>query len=333
MLLFICSLFFFDSCTKSVDIDTVQVTQLAVWNKAPHNAFTDLIKFNNAYYCVFREGKNHLSYDGKLRIVRSMDGKKWDSFTLLALPAEDLRDPHFFIDNNNQLSVSSNARIQGKDDEAVCFKLKNNGFVQTDKVNVDNDYWLWGFTKRRDKLYTIGYNTKQICYSRVNSAKPKLMMFENTDTACINYGRIQPEQWLSKDFKCPSEASLVFTTDSTLIVIVRDENTQGKSHLGISKYPFTTWDWKLFPYHLRGPKLALLPDGKIFLCAASMVAFNTTYYAILNPDDFSIEKIKAFPSGGDTGYPGVIIEGSSALVSYYSSHEGNARVYIQRINY
>ncbi len=26
-----------------------------IWAKAPHSAFTDLIRFNNAWYCTFRE--------------------------------------------------------------------------------------------------------------------------------------------------------------------------------------------------------------------------------------------------------------------------------------
>jgi hypothetical protein len=64
-----------------------------------------------------------------------------------------------------------------------------------------------------------------------------------------------------------------------------------------------------------------------------MENYDITYYAIINPSDFSVEKIRAFPSGGDSGYPGVIIEGATALISYYSSHEGNARIYMYRLNY
>lgn len=35
-----------------------------IWDKAPHNAFTDLIRFKDRWYCVFREGKGHVSRDG-----------------------------------------------------------------------------------------------------------------------------------------------------------------------------------------------------------------------------------------------------------------------------
>jgi hypothetical protein len=328
---FILSIVCFQSCEKSgVDIDIVSVTQLAVWNEARHNAFTDLIRFDDNYYCVFREAHSHNSYDGKLKVVRSIDGEKWDSFSLLSLPGKDLRDPHFFIDNNNLLSVATNARDKNDIEENVVYKLHNSGFIQ---INVDNDYRLWGFSKFRDTLYSIGYNTKQACFSRFNSQKSKIALFENRDSACTSFGTVAVDNWITNNFECPSESSIVFTPDSTLITIVRDEFDQGESHIGISKFPFKKWDWKQFPYFVRGPKLALLPDGRFFLCAASMIDFDKTYYAIINPNDFSLEKIKVFPSAGDTGYPGVIIEGNTALVSYYSSHEGNSRVYIQRINY
>ena len=28
-----------------------------VWDRAPHNAFTDLVRFDNTWFCVFRQGK------------------------------------------------------------------------------------------------------------------------------------------------------------------------------------------------------------------------------------------------------------------------------------
>ena len=45
-----------------------------IWDKAQHNAFTDLLRFKDHWYCVFREGSAHVSPDGALRILRSADG-------------------------------------------------------------------------------------------------------------------------------------------------------------------------------------------------------------------------------------------------------------------
>ena len=40
-----------------------------IWDKAPHNAFTDLIRFKDHWYCAFREGSAHRSNDGKKRAM------------------------------------------------------------------------------------------------------------------------------------------------------------------------------------------------------------------------------------------------------------------------
>lgn len=48
-----------------------------IWDRVPHNAFTDLIRHENLWYCAFREGENHVSDDGKFRVIRSADGETW----------------------------------------------------------------------------------------------------------------------------------------------------------------------------------------------------------------------------------------------------------------
>ena len=37
------------------------------------------------------------------------------------------------------------------------------------------------------------------------------------------------------------------------------------------------------------------------------------------------------PSGGDTSYPGLVWHDGKVWVSYYSSHEGKAGVYLARV--
>src|SRR5436189_4400788 len=50
-----------------------------IWERAPHNAFTDLARFKGKWFCVFREGAAHVSPDGALRVITSKDGKDWVS--------------------------------------------------------------------------------------------------------------------------------------------------------------------------------------------------------------------------------------------------------------
>lgn len=334
VLLFINCLLF--SCTKktttSTDIDSIK--ELSVWGEAPFSAFTDLFYYNSEYYCAFREGKSHTSYDGKIRIVKSGDGNAWYKFDLITEEKKDLRDPHFYVDNNGMLCIGMNGRSKDGTREGVIFKLKNGHFSEINKMDADNDYYLWSFSKFKDSVYSIGYNVNQPCYNANFNTKIKLSLFNNTDPQCIKFKNISTGNWITDSFICPSEASTVFTNDSTLITIVRDQDILGYSHIGVSKYPFKEFTWKKFPYYIRGPKLALLPDGRLFLAGASLIDLYKTYYVILDPKhDFAVQTIKVFPSYGDSGYPGVIVEDNSVLVSYYSSHEGRTKVYIVRLNY
>ncbi|WP_223293031.1 MULTISPECIES: hypothetical protein [Shewanella] len=71
-----------------------------IWDKAPHNAFTDLARFNGELYLVFREGCEHVSAEGHLRLLRSNnEGKSWHSAGLFKLAGRDLRDGKLAVFN------------------------------------------------------------------------------------------------------------------------------------------------------------------------------------------------------------------------------------------
>ena len=73
--------------------DSIELVETRkIWDQAPHNAFTDLVRFRDEWFCVFREGKGHVSPDGSLRVITSRDGKAWESAALIQSPTSDLRD-------------------------------------------------------------------------------------------------------------------------------------------------------------------------------------------------------------------------------------------------
>ncbi|MFD0786174.1 exo-alpha-sialidase, partial [Micromonospora azadirachtae] len=64
-----------------------------IGDRAPHNAFTDLARHRDRWFCVFREGGTHVSADGTIRVLVSPDARHWASAALLARDGTDLRDP------------------------------------------------------------------------------------------------------------------------------------------------------------------------------------------------------------------------------------------------
>src|SRR5436190_23925024 len=77
-----------------------------IWDQAPHNAFTDLIRFKDRWLCVFREGKTHVSPEGALRVLGSSDGATWTSEALVTLAGADLRDAKITITPDGRLMLT-----------------------------------------------------------------------------------------------------------------------------------------------------------------------------------------------------------------------------------
>src|SRR5579863_6317118 len=90
-------------CQRSTAAEPELVEVRKIWDRAPHNAFTDLLRFQDRWFCVFREGAAHVSPDGALRVLASSDGEKWQSVALVASPTSDLRDAKISMTPDGQL--------------------------------------------------------------------------------------------------------------------------------------------------------------------------------------------------------------------------------------
>jgi hypothetical protein len=86
-----------------------------IWDAAPHNAFTDLIRFQGQWFCAFREGEKHVSPDGSIRVITSKDGKAWTSAARVSLPELDLRDPKLTVTPRGELMLTTAAADRPKE--------------------------------------------------------------------------------------------------------------------------------------------------------------------------------------------------------------------------
>src|SRR6266540_1752810 len=82
-----------------------------IWDQGKHNAFTDLIRWRDQWYCVFREADAHVGGDGKLRLLESADGKNWNPVALVEEDGIDLRDPHLSITPDDRLMIVAGGSV------------------------------------------------------------------------------------------------------------------------------------------------------------------------------------------------------------------------------
>ena len=64
-----------------------------IWDRSPHNAFTDLIRFRDRWWCTFREAECHGASSGRIRIRAAV----------VAEAGIDLRDPKLRIMPDGEL--------------------------------------------------------------------------------------------------------------------------------------------------------------------------------------------------------------------------------------
>ena len=81
---------------------------------------------------------------------------------------------------------------------------------------------------------------------------------------------------------------------------------------------------------IGGQAICFLPDGSLAMGTRHYVPKASTVAGTLSLDGVFTEKVK-LPSGGDTSYPGLVSEGDTLWMSYYSQHEGKAAIYLARI--
>ena len=292
-----------------------------IWDQAPHNAFTDLIRFQDRWYCVFREGKGHVSPDGSLRVITSADGKDWQSAALISSPTSDLRDAKITITPDGKLMLAGaeaiNKPTTHRHQSLVWFS--DDGRTWNEKHEVGSrDNWLWRITWHKGKAYGFGYGTKN---------NRGLTLF------CSDDGKtFQPLiEKVDVEGTYPNETSMLFLADDTCLCLLRQDGKPNSGYLGTSRPPYTRWTWKQLDRQIGGPHMIRLPDGRLLAAVRLYDKPVRTSLCWLDADKGTLSEALRLPSGGDTSYAGLVWHDGLLWVSYYSSHEGKTAIYLAKV--
>jgi hypothetical protein len=102
--------------------------------------------------------------------------------------------------------------------------------------------------------------------------------------------------------------------------------------LGASESPYTQWQWHDLKIYFGGPNFIQIPSGQ-WIAAGRILRDDgpKTELALLNVEKKTLQPILQLPSGGDTSYPGLVWHDDHLWISYYSSHEGKAKIYLAKV--
>ncbi len=290
-----------------------------IWDQAPHNAFTDLVRFKDRWFCVFREGKAHVSPDGALRVLTSVDGEKWESAALITSTNSDLRDAKITVTPDGQLMLSGAEALHDKSKhthQSLAWFSKD-GVKWSEKQEIgDPDFWLWRVTWHKGTAYGIGYGCGKDKSVRLYSSKDG-RKFETLVERLYDVGY-------------PNETSLVFEGDVCYCLLRRD-GKPSNALLGVSQAPYTKWEWKDLSQRIGGPHMLRLPDGRFVAAVRLLDGGARTSLAWIDPQKGTLTEFLKLPSGGDTSYAGLVWHNDLLWVSYYSRHEGKANIYLAKV--
>lgn len=291
-----------------------------IWDQSPHNAFTDLVRYKNEWFCVFREGKAHVSPDGALRVLRSRDGEAWTSAALITSTNGDLRDAKITITPKGELMLSGAVALPqpstSKHRSLSWFSADGMTWSQPSIIG-DTNQWLWRTTWHRGTAYSVGYDTVGEKFVRLYTSRDG-RAFETLVPRLFDDGY-------------PNETSIVFQPDNTALCLLRRDGNPGTGKLGISKPPYTQWEWRDLGVKIGGPHVLRLPDGRHVAAVRLYDGKVRTSLVWLDPETAKLIEFLPLPSGGDNSYAGLVLEGGLLWVSYYSSHEGKTSIYLAKV--
>ena len=290
-----------------------------IFSDGRHNAFTSIAACGEALFIAFRSASAHLAQDGRITVIKSLDGGKvWAPCAEIILDNWDLRDPGviFFAETlhlfcfgrkSNALEVTASFHCQLKEDGTFSAPETVNGLPV-----------IWDVDSFDGKLYCSAYYSDENKVSHVT-----------LHTSCdgVNWE-------LLRELPFPgNEASIDFDPDGTMWLLVRDTHNcrcygGGSIPVLCRLAPPYTGNFNSFPLALRlqGPMLKRVNGASIIAgrrwdgWERNRRNLRTDLFLIADGQD--VRFVATLPSGGDTSYASCLERpGKRLLLSYYSSHE------------
>lgn len=301
-----------------------------------HNAFTDLIRWNDAYYLCFRHAATHMSMDGEIRIMRSTDLKKWEACATLDTVCDD-RDPHFVSDGKKlycyfgvwDLVHMPNHALPDRSSVQSYFASTEDGGNWSKIQGVyEPKWWLWRVRYHDGYLYSAAYTAVR---PKPDSRETRLVRsrdgleWETVSVATTAHGA--------------GEADLYFPAEGGVHLLSRTGDAPGNAFWFRADKEMKTWTETDTGVLVHSP--AFCPWRGQFFVAGRGKNDKESVTRVWRTKGDTLEEVITLPSKGDTSYPGLLPDESAPdqtalFISWYSQHEsagdkGHASIYVGRI--
>ncbi len=290
-----------------------------IWDLGTHNAFTDLLHFDDRWWCTFREAEDHGPSIGTVRVICSEDGANWQSAAVLEEQEVDLRDPKLSVTPDGRLMLVMGGCIYGSGEfgtrsPRIAFSQDGISWTAPEKVLAE-DHWLWRVTWHEGVAYSV---------SKLGEGANPRRGFLYSSTDGLDWRWIS-EFFLPDDTWAASETTVHIMPDETMVALVRPD------WIGTSRPPYIDWQWTQIGEKMGGPNFVRWSDGRLWAGARGRHPQGGAAMVLSRMTPTSYEPVLWLPSGGDCSYPGMVEHEGVLWLSYYSSHEGKTIIYMAQI--
>ncbi len=305
----------------------VQLTNIRrIPHNGEHNAFTDLVRFNDTYYLTFRSCPDgHMVHPtSSIIVLASNDLQSWQQVHRFSVPLRDTRDPHFLVFKHRLFVYTgtwySGATTLPLDDYDLNKHLgyavvSDDGQSWSDPILLEGTYahYIWRASSFDGTAYLCGRRKKDFEEGPRGEGRIVQSAMLESDDGLI---------WRTRTLFQPDrgdETAFLFEPEGSIVAIGRS----GSDHAQLlrSDPPYAQWQRLDLDRYIGGPLLAKW--GHRYVVGGRKFTENrgpkTAMYWLIGNE---LHEFAELPSGGDNSYPGFIaLNDRRAVMSWYSSHE------------
>ena len=298
-----------ESVSRGVKIDWVK----KIYSDEQWNGWPDLAYWKDVYYICFANGASHGSRDHRIMLTTSRDLERWSPpREVLGPPGNHLES--FFLATPENLFIHASCQ-DGKRTYTNSIRSMDGQTWEGRKQAHDDGFIFWGQSEYRGKFYVAAHvdakSTDYLLASAEGETWEQISLISDNDV---------------------TETALCFLDSGELMSISR-RAPRDFALLCLAKPPYTRWHSLKTNAVVEGPALKKIADRIIVSGRCSeLVAHESIarWYqesrrtGVFFYEDGKLERQCLLPSGGDTGYPGILPMGkNNALIVYYSEHQTN----------
>jgi hypothetical protein len=313
------------SLAEGGDLPEVRVSNVRrAFHNGEHNAFTDLVRFQDRYYLTFRScpDGHGVHPTSSIVVLASPDLAAWEQAHRFRVPKRDTRDPHFLV-FREKLFVYTGTWYCGDRTPASRDLNRHLGYAvwSPDGREWNGPVLLEGTYGHYVWRASAFGGTAFLCARRKAgfAAGPKgepnaveSLMLESDD------GLIWRKRAVFQPVK-GDETAFLFERDGRVIAVGR--RGRSNAYWAVSRPPYTDWKRTDLDRYIGGPLLArwggrLVVGGRR---ATGDRGYKTSLCWFVRGE---LHEFAELPSGGDNSYPGLVaLSPRRAVVSWYSSHD------------